>query len=305
MKFKSALLTLALVAAVLVVSRAQGHAAVTGYVNIIIRPGLNLINNPLTVANNNANGVLTNMPPGTDGTVLFRFDPSAQKYMNAATYFAGVGWYPLSGNLDDPALVLNPGEGFFLRSLTNADWTLTVVGQFYPGWLTNPIPANWSLKASIVPQSGLLQTSLEFPPVEADIIAQWDAVGHTFTTSTYEWSEWTPSQPSINVGEGFFVWRDPALATPDHWWIRNLVIKKAATPAPMATEDSAGPDIHSLAINRDTVTLSIVNPDGWPYDVQFSTDGSSWKTLARDQTGTTWAGPCPGGAQGYYQVVKP
>jgi hypothetical protein len=308
MKTKPTFLALSLTAAVLIASRERGYAPIIGYVNVPIHPGLNLIANPLAVytpsATNDANSVLTNMPPGTDGTVFFRFDPSTQRYMDAATYFAGVGWYPLSGNTNDPALVLNPGEGFFLRSLTNADWTLVLVGQVLQGSLTNPIPANWSLKASMIPQAGLLQTDLGFPAVEGDIISQWKAANQLFTNNQYEFSEWAPSQPSITVAESCFVWRDPAWATPDHWWIRNFVVK-AATPARLVQKDSGGPDVRSLAIHSDTATLSIVNAEGQPYDVQFSSDGSSWKTLAHNQTGATWTGPCPGGAQGCYRVVTP
>ena len=88
-------------------------------------------------------------------------------------------------------------------------------------------------------------------------------------------------------------------------WISCISASLAATPAQVAEKDTNGPDIRNLTITQDTVTLSIVNPEGQPYDVQFSTDGSSWKTLARNQTGTSWAGPCPGGTQGCFQVVRP
>ena len=296
MKRKLTFPTVVLAAAALAASCQQGFAPV-GYVNLTLSPGLNLIANPLDGQTNNANLIMPDVP---DGSLLFRFDPATQQYMNAATYFTGVGWYPLSGNTNDPALILNPGEGFFIH--VPQQWMITFVGNVLTGNLTNPIPANYSLKASMVPQSGRLQTDLMFPPVLDDYIWKWNPTGQVFTVASpysYYSSTWFDSgldvsEPQINVAEGFFVHRNPLLATTTNWWIRNFSLRPAR-----------GPVIASMAIQGGNVTLNISNPGGGAYDVQFSADGLAWETVAAKQTGTVWTGPCPGGAQGYYQAVNP
>ena len=309
MKRKLTFPTIVLAAAVLVASRQQGFSPVVGYVNMRLSPGLNLIANPLNWPTNNANYLMPYVP---DGSLLFRFDPATQRYMDAATYFTGVGWYPLSGNTNDPALILNPGEGFFVH--VPQPWTNTFVGEVLEGSLTNPIPANYSLKASMVPQAGGLQTLLAFPPVQDDFIWQWNPTSQVFTAQSpylYDSSAWSPSEPQISVAEGFFVHRDPLLATTNNWWIRNfIVLSPPNLPAPLQkglrpAQEPSAPAIANMTIHGGKVTLNISNPSGGSYDVQFSTDGLAWKTVAAQQTGAVWTGPCPGGAQGYYQVVNP
>jgi hypothetical protein len=301
MRTKSLFVTTTLTAAFLVASQQQGHAQV-GYVNVIFRPGLELVANPLYNSGNNANII---MPYAPDGTVLYRFDPNTQYYMDAATYVTGVGWYPVSGNTNDPALALNPGEGFFVRSLTR--WTNTFIGGVLHGWLTNPIPPNYSLKASLVPIAGLVQTDLHFTAVADDTIWRWDSTNQQFTAqSPYHYSGgWDPLEPSLNIPESFVLHRDPDLATPDNWWIWQFIFPFAPAADRLAATDPTAPEIHRLSIAAGTVTLRIINPTGQPYDLQFSIDGRSWETVARGQTGVIWTGPCPGSAQGYYQVVKP
>jgi hypothetical protein len=310
MKRKLTFPIIVLAAAVLVASRQQGFAPV-GYVNVGFSPGLNLVANPLNqpTTTNNANYLMPGVP---DGSLLFRFDPVTQRYMNAATYFTGVGWYPPSGNTNDPALILNPGEGFFIH--VPQPWTNTFVGELLLGSLTNPIPANFSLKASMVPQAGGLQTVLAFPPVQDDFIWQWNPTSQVFTAQSpylYDSSAWSPSEPQISVAEGFFVHRDPLLANPTNWWIRNFVLPSPPNvPAPQQrslqpAQKPSAPAIANMTIQGGKVTLNISNPSGESYDVQFSTDGLAWKTVAAQQTGAVWTGPCPGGAQGYYQVVNP
>jgi len=285
-----------------------GSINVVGYVNVPLSPGFNLIANPLNTTNNNANYLMPGVP---DGAALFRFDPVSQRYLDAATYFSGVGWYPISGNTNDPALILNPGEGFFIH--TPQAVTITFVGEVLQGYLTNPIPANFSLKASMVPQAGKLQTDLKFPPVQDDYIWRWDASGQTFTfLSPYFYSSpvWAPSEPSINVAEGFIVHRDPALATPDNWWIRNFIVNSLASAlvsaqaGVSADQPVSPPAIRGIIVKGGAVNLNILNPGGGSYNVQFSTDGIAWGTVATGQTGTSWSGAFPGGARGYYQLVS-
>jgi hypothetical protein len=283
--------------------------AVVGYVNVELEPGLNrlyLLVNPLDAGDDNANTVMPSMP---DGSLLFRFDPVTQTYMDAATYFDGVGWYPRSGDSNDPALLLPPGEGFVVHVPQRC--TNTFVGNVRQGWLTHPIPAKFSIRGSLVPIGGSLQTNLVFPSQPGDGI--WRRTEINFTAYSYvaKLFKWQPSEPQINVAESFFVWRDPFLATPDHWWIVNFIVQFAAASTAvsgataLAARASPGPEIRSLAVETSMVTLQISNPGGVPYNLQFSSDGKVWRTVATNQIGSVWRTPRPAGVEGYYQLVNP
>jgi hypothetical protein len=63
--------------------------------------------------------------------------------------------------------------------------------------------------------------------------------------------------------------------------------------------------IQSIHAAEGKVMLSILNPGGITFNVQFSADRSFWTTLAANQTGTTWTGPVPSRPQGFYRLTNP
>lgn len=287
--------------------------APVGYYNVQLAAGWTLLANQLdldgTGNNNTVYTVIGAQVP--DGTLLYKFDAATQNYYDAFTFLTGVGWYPLSGNTNDPVLKLPCGEGVFI-------WTpqanvVTIVGNVMQGPLVNQIPANYSLKASMVPQAGLLQTDLAFPPYAGDKVWRWASPAFSAYTFGGTVPHWVPSQPSVNVGEGFFVYRDPAQATPDHWWTRNFTVAVATAVSPLPVSKTAGSaadvstaaEIRGLSFRDGKVVLDIKNASGTPYNIQFSPDGVSWKTISTGQTAKVWQEQLRGGEQGYYQLVNP
>ena len=148
MKRKSILITVALAAAWLGALPERGHAQVislnvVGYYNVTLVPGWNLLTDQLVQTNHNANFVL--FPPvEADGSLVYRFNPASQTYYEASTCIPGAGWYPPSGDLNDPVLQLPLGEGFFVW--TPVAWVATFVGEVAQGTLSNPLPARYSIK---------------------------------------------------------------------------------------------------------------------------------------------------------------
>jgi hypothetical protein len=191
---------------------------VVGYYMVSLSPGWNLLANQLIPGtNSNANAVLTGPP--AEGSLLYRFNPVTQAYYDASTYLAGVGWHPQSGNTNDPVLNLPLGEGFLIW--TPERWTNIFIGEVPQGSLTNPVPAGYSLKASIVPQAGSL-TSLGFPALPNDEV--WRGVPpilsfYYFEEFTYVWY---PTEPILSVGEGFFLY-----AVDSRIWLRNFTVQFA------------------------------------------------------------------------------
>jgi len=261
---------------------------VVGYYNITISNGFRFVANQLLQTNLNANYVLPSMP---DGSLLYRFDPAQQKYTDASIYYTNMGWYPLSGDTNDPALNLPLGEGFILWSPQPC--LATFVGEVLQGTLLNPIPGNWSLKDSMVPQAGLVQTDLAFPARLGDQVVQ--LADQNLNSATFEGSQgWVPAEPQASVGESFFVWRDPLYVSPTNDWTRTFVVQRPGGPLPVIT---------AFSVRNGTATLNVSAGPGLSYSVQFSTDRATWQTVAASQSGPVWQEPFRGGTRGYYRLT--
>jgi len=272
----------------------QSPAPVVGYINVAMPTGWRAVVRQLESPDANANVVLVNATP-PDGALLYRYNSTTQDFFNAATYVTNVGWYPVSGNTNDPALQLPLGEGFLVWS--PAAWTCTFVGEVAQGTLTNQLPPNYSLKGSIVPQGGLLQTMLGYPAHEGDVI--FSGAPGAWTPYTFDPFEffWTPSEPNIAVGQGFFVFRTIA----NQPWVRNFTVNRMSTPP---AEPEPSPEITSYNIRDGIITLK-VEKNTKRYNVQYSTDRETWINVATDQTATTWRGNVPAGPRGFWQVAQP
>jgi hypothetical protein len=151
MRTKALFVAAAFGAAGLVSSMAQVYSVnVVGYVNTVLKPGYNLIANPLETTAN----TVADLFPGVDGMSVFKFVDGTYQIAN---YDAGLGEW------DNPAITLNPGEGAFVFNPTDADVTVTFVGEIVEGTKTNELPVGWSMKSSQVPQAGGLVSALGFP----------------------------------------------------------------------------------------------------------------------------------------------
>lgn len=102
--------------------------------------------------------------------------------------------------------------------------------------------------------------------------------------------------PSLNVAESFFV-QNPGAATN---WVR---IFTNGGIGPAKASGTAPPEVQRMSVAGGNVTLTISNPANTTYDVQFSTDGALWRTIAANQSGKKWTGPLPDPLRGQFQVV--
>jgi hypothetical protein len=198
MRTKTLLLAAALGVASVATSMAQVYSVnAVGYVNVSIPIAAGrastfaLISNPLNGTNNLLTTVLS-APP--DNTRIYLFRSGGFEIRE----FSFGAW--------DGDTTINPGEGFFIEldaaSAPNPA-VLTFVGEVPQGTLVNSIPNGFSLRASIVPQAGLLSTDLGLTPGDGDRVYRFNRVTQGYLISEYSFGDWD-SQPTVEVAESFW-----------------------------------------------------------------------------------------------------
>jgi hypothetical protein len=275
--------------------------AIVGYVNVALQPGLTLLCNPLEPGAPGLGAILG----GPDGTVVYRWNYTNQSYAQAGTRVAGLGWIS-AGVTNDTNVVIAVGEGFWVESPTA--WTNTFIGELVSSPATNPIYANYNLLGCKIPIGGSFtntgSNAVNFPSLSSDQVWKWNG---SFSNYTRGPSSWNPAPPSINVGEGVLISRSPANATQSNWWVMILDFQPVAQlPAALGSTASSGATtLEQLAFEGGEAVLHINNPNDAVYNVEFSTDGNEWQTLASGLREAIWRGPVPNPILGYFRVINP
>ncbi|MGV3772055.1 MAG: hypothetical protein ACO1QB_04075 [Verrucomicrobiales bacterium] len=210
MRTKTLILTAALSAAGVATSMAQVYSVnAVGYVNTTLKPGYNLISNPLIAANNTIGSLFQGVPNLTQVSKFVKTEANPTGSFVTGTYSTILGrWNSTDANFANMTLV--PGEGVFVRNPGTTDLTVTFVGEVPQGTLSTPLPQGLSIVSSQVPQSGTA-TDLGLPVANLDQVHQWDPAANGgaggYRTSTYSTilNGWSGSPlGTLKVGEAFF-----------------------------------------------------------------------------------------------------
>ncbi len=196
MRTKTLLLTAVLSAAGAASSFAQVYSQnAVGYVNLALKPGFQLICNPLDNKAANGNTVSNLFAPCPDGTTVYVFDKAAQKFNTIGKEF---------GEWSNPNALLLPGDGAFVLLPPAVNVTVTAVGDVKQGTLTWPIIKGLQIVSSQVPQAGKIQADLKYTPEEGDTVYQFDVTAQKYLTRSYEFGAWS-LEPTLAVGEAVFL----------------------------------------------------------------------------------------------------
>src|SRR5437773_12521974 len=105
-------------------------------------------------------------------------------------------------------MTLIPGEGAIVRapSLFTVKWTERVRQNA----LSRVVSSQQMMHSSIAALSGLVGTTLGFPIAHGDTVSRMTGTDGSDTTYTYTNGAWSPSQPTISLGEAF--WANTAKA---------------------------------------------------------------------------------------------
>lgn len=204
MKTKTLLLAVALAGAGAVSGVAQTVYSVNavGFVNVVIPAGPNsftIISNPLNAADNSVAALFPSAPVGS----------GIYKFVGGAFVANTKGFNAWS----NPGQTLVPGEAFFFKNPSGTALTNTFVGEVPQGTLTTPLVGGFQLVSSQVPQSGLVSTDLGMPAATGEAVYRF--IGGAYVTHSRGFgTAWSPSEPNIQVGEGFFLKKN---ANPSNW----------------------------------------------------------------------------------------
>lgn len=166
-----------------------------GYVKIgpIANNAYFLASNPLNLSVNSLAAVFPDAPANT--IVYTLSGGTFSKFTKRSTGWTGTGAADVR---------LDPGVGFFIQNTTGADLNLTFVGEVMQGTVSTSYPAGYSLLGSKIPQTGKVETDLKLAAQNGDEVYQLNASG-AYVKSTKRTTSWSPSEPTVDVGTGFFL----------------------------------------------------------------------------------------------------
>jgi len=215
MRTKTLLLTAALgaVSAAAVMAQTVYSVNAVGYVNKTIdKGGWVLMANPLVNGDNLLATILTDAPANTE----------VQKWNGTAFISAkkvGTAWIGAAGSV-----AFKPSEGFFVKVPGTGTQTLTFVGEVAQNADSNiSFGAGYSLLGSVVPQSGKIQTDLQFPAKANDTILTLKADGSGYNSVKKVGTSWIGAggEPVIDVAQGFWL-----NTTAGGTWTRNFSVNQ-------------------------------------------------------------------------------
>jgi hypothetical protein len=222
MKAKTLLLAVAAVAAA-VSTQAQVYSVnAVGYVNRTLKPGYNLVANPLNAADNTIGSVFMNFQGGPkNGTIIYKLVGSG---FQSSRYDDLDGFY--SGQAT--TLTVVPGEGVYVLIPGTEDKTITFVGEVVQGPTSTPLPRGFSIKSSVVPQA-VKPDALgagSIPAANGDIIYRYNTTTKGFDSYRFDDLDGTWSHngvaglPVFDVGEAFYYLRVGAATN----WTRTFSV---------------------------------------------------------------------------------
>jgi hypothetical protein len=171
---------------------------VIGFAGLTLSPGYSMIANPFV---GNANTVSALLPVMPEQATFSKFDLLMFRLTN--NLFENGRW-------SNPNETLLPGEGALVGNTGSKPRTLFLAGRIMHGHLSNSLPGGFSIRSSLIPVAGQLDTDLRFPIGEGDAIHIFDRDKQDYVVHTFASGKWSPAPPIIGIGESFWVAKSQA-----------------------------------------------------------------------------------------------
>lgn len=113
------------------------------------------------------------------------------------------------------------GEGFYFNNSATTSFNQLFVGEVLQGRLVNHLPAGYSMKGSMVPQSGSINSAVPIPGQPGDefrLYVNEGADTGRFVMSVFsgDANAWVPDV-SLGVAQGFWIFKQNA-----EDWVRDF-----------------------------------------------------------------------------------
>jgi len=211
MRTKTLLLTAALAAAGAVSAMAQANVYsvnYVGYANISVGNGYTMVTQPFKGGPRTVGDLIVNAPSQLNVYKILDGGGSQSDSWDPAD-----GFWGNSGD-NTTSMTIDEGAGIVIFN-AGAAFTITFVGEGAQGTganaVQNAIPAGVVVRASKIPQGGLLTTDLGLHPAHDLTIVQLIAGGgsanlnYDFGIGGGTADGWIDGEPNIRLGESFFV----------------------------------------------------------------------------------------------------
>jgi hypothetical protein len=181
-----------------------------GYIRLESPPGYSLLTAQMS-SSGSSQTVSNQLQFLPDGVSVFKMDGNGFTANNRLD-----GW-----SLPDQVLAF--GEGWFVYNPTAEPLFILFTGTILGGHMVDKLPTGYSVSASMVPQTGPL-TLLSFPSTPGAMVYRFDNLSESYSLSMAGEDEWAPSEPSVSIGEAFWI-KEPYAVE----WARDFSINFAFT----------------------------------------------------------------------------
>jgi len=230
MRTKALLCAAGMLAAGAATCMAQGNVYslnVVGYINVSYTNKFQMVANQLDLDGSGTNNTVqtvfgTNVP---SLTTVYTFTPGSGY---ASATLIGANWN--TGTAANTALVnhgLDVGRGVWLQipAASPTPGTFTEVGNVFQGSKSGSIATGFNMVSEIAPVSQKVQTVAGYPAANGDTVYFFrQPAGYTGNSFTHigTGTVWSPSEPSPNIGEAFWIQR--AAAAGATTWTQNFTV---------------------------------------------------------------------------------
>jgi len=168
---------------------------VLGYLIRVLATGYSMFGNPFEMKDNRIPAVFTGV---VDGTTVSKWDEVTQTWRSTIK-FTDTGGLP---DWTDRMLTAYPGEGTVVQ--TASAFTNKVFGRVRQNSVNKRVAAQLAVHSSLIAVAGSVDGTLRFPIAHGDRIDRMTSPNGSYTSYTYSNGTWSPSAPSIALGEAFW-----------------------------------------------------------------------------------------------------
>ena len=133
------------------------------------------------------------------GSMVSKWDEITQTFRSASK---------VSGTWSDSLMTVYQGEGVIMSSASA--FTQKCVGRVRQNCVNKDVGSPQAVHSSLVALAGTVDSTLRFPVAHGDTISRMTGTDGSYTNYSYQNGAWSPSTPSISLGEAF--WSNKAKA---------------------------------------------------------------------------------------------